>query len=56
MLLRLETKITWGGLYVPWVFGIQHPRDIKSYAPGLRVLGYAKASAGPIITVSINPS
>ena len=56
MLLRLETKITWGGLYVPWVFGIQHPRDIESYAPGLRVLGYAKASAGPIITVSINPS
>ena len=54
MLLRLETKITWGGLEVPWVFGIKHPRDIESYAPGLRVLGHVKASAGPIITVSIN--
>jgi methyltransferase (TIGR00027 family) len=54
MLLRLETSITWGGLDVPWVFGIRQPRDIESYGPGLKVLGYVKASAGPIITVSIN--
>lgn len=54
MVLRLETKLTWGGLDVPWVFGIKHPRDIESYGPGLSVLGHVKGSAGPIITVSIN--
>jgi O-methyltransferase involved in polyketide biosynthesis len=54
ILLHLETKLTWGGLDVPWVFGINHPRDIESYASGLKVLGAVKASAGPIITVSIN--
>lgn len=53
MLLRLETKINWG-LDASWVFGIKYPRDIESYAPGLRVLGYVKGSAGSIITVSIN--
>ena len=52
-LLGLEIKHTWG-FYVPWVFGIKHPRDIESYGPGLRVLGDVKGSAGPIITVSIN--
>ena len=54
MMIRLETKISWGGLDVPWVFGIKDPHDIESYAPALRVLGYVKASGGPIITVSIN--
>jgi len=54
VMIRLETKISWGGLDAPWVFGIKHPRDIETYAPGLRVLGYVKASGGPIITVSIN--
>jgi methyltransferase (TIGR00027 family) len=54
MVLSLETKLTWGGLDVPWVFGIKHPRDIESYESGLRVLGHVKGSAGPIITVSIN--
>ena len=54
MLLRLETKLTWGGLDAPWVLGIKQPRDIELYAPGLRVLGDVKGSAGPIITVSIN--
>jgi methyltransferase (TIGR00027 family) len=53
MLLRLETKINWC-LDVSWFFGIQHPRDVESYGPGLRVLGDVKGSAGPIITVSIN--
>jgi methyltransferase (TIGR00027 family) len=53
MLVRLETKINWG-LDVAWVFGINHPRDLESYAPGLRVLGDVKGSAGPIITLSIN--
>jgi O-methyltransferase involved in polyketide biosynthesis len=53
VMIRLETKISWGGLDAPWVFGIKHPRDIESYAPGLRVLGYVKASGGPIITVSM---
>ena len=52
-LFSLETRINWG-MDIPWVFGIKHPRDIESYAPGLRVLGYQKASGGPIITVSIN--
>ena len=52
-LLRLETKINWG-LDVSWISGIQHPREIESYAPGLKVLGVTKGSAGPIITLSIN--
>lgn len=55
LLLRLETKINWG-LDVSWVFGIRHPRDIESYAPGLRMLGDVKGSAGPVITISINPA
>jgi O-methyltransferase involved in polyketide biosynthesis len=53
MAIRLETKITWG-LDVSWVFGIRDPRDIESYAPGLKVLGHKNASGGAIITVSIN--
>ena len=53
--LGLETRYTWG-LDISWVFGIKHPRDIESYAPGLRVLRDVKGSAGPIITVSINAS
>jgi O-methyltransferase involved in polyketide biosynthesis len=51
-LLRLEIKINWD-LDVFWVFGIKHPTDIESYAPGLKVLGDVKASGGPIITVDI---
>ena len=54
ILLRLESKLTWGRLDAPWVFGIKHPRDIESYAPGLKVLGDVNGSAGLIITVSIN--
>ena len=52
-LLRLETRITMG-IDIYWVFGIKQPRDLESYAPGLRVLGEVKGSAGPIITISIN--
>jgi methyltransferase (TIGR00027 family) len=52
-LLRLHSRLDFG-LDVSWVFGIENPRDIESYAPGLRVLGHVKASGGPIITVSIN--
>jgi methyltransferase (TIGR00027 family) len=53
MLLRLETKINWR-LDVSWASGIKDPSEIESYGPGLKVLGEAKGSAGPIITVSIN--
>ena len=52
-LLRLHSRLDFG-LDVSWVFGIKNPRDIESYAPGLRVLGHVKASGGPIISVSIN--
>jgi methyltransferase (TIGR00027 family) len=53
MLLRLETRVNWG-LDVSWVYGINDPRDIESYGPGLRVLGDVEGSAGPVVTVSIN--
>lgn len=55
IMVRLNTKISWGGLDAPWVFGIEEPRDIEAYAPGIKVLGYEKGfGGGPIITVSIN--
>jgi O-methyltransferase involved in polyketide biosynthesis len=55
VLIRLNTKVSWGGLDAPWVFGIKDPRGIESYAPGIKVLGYEKGfGGGPIITVSIN--
>lgn len=53
MLLRLETRINWR-LDVSWVSGIKDPGEIESFAPGLRVVGEAQGSAGPIITVAIN--
>ncbi len=53
MLLRLEIKINWR-LNAAWFSGIDDPHEIKSYAPGLSVVGEAKGSAGPVITVSIN--
>jgi O-methyltransferase involved in polyketide biosynthesis len=52
MLLRLETKINWR-LDVSWFSGITDPGEVESYAPSLRVLGEARGSAGPIITVAI---
>jgi methyltransferase (TIGR00027 family) len=55
LLIRLNTKVSWGGMDAPWVFGIKEPRDIESYAPGIKVPGYEKGfGGGPIITVSIN--
>lgn len=55
LLIRLNTKVSWGGMDAPWVFGIKEPRDIEAYAPGIKVHGYLKGfGGGPIITVSIN--
>jgi O-methyltransferase involved in polyketide biosynthesis len=55
ILIRLNTKVSWGGMDAPWVFGIKEPSDIESYAPGIKVLRYEKGfGGGPIITVSIN--
>jgi O-methyltransferase involved in polyketide biosynthesis len=53
MLLRLETSINWR-LDVSWLSGIKDAREIETYAPGIRVIGEAEGSAGPIITASIN--
>jgi O-methyltransferase involved in polyketide biosynthesis len=53
MLMHLETKINWG-LDASFLFGIQDPREIEAYSPGVKVLGTIKGSAGPVITVSIN--
>jgi O-methyltransferase involved in polyketide biosynthesis len=53
MLLRLETTINWR-LDVSWLSGIKDAREIETYAPGIRVIGEAEGSAGPIITASIN--
>jgi len=51
-LLQLESR-AWG-LDVSMVFGINHPRDIESYGSGFKVIGEAKGSVGPVITISIN--
>jgi O-methyltransferase involved in polyketide biosynthesis len=53
--MRLESRITWG-LDISWAFGIKHPQDLEAYGKGLKVIGEEKGSAGPIITVSINPA
>jgi O-methyltransferase involved in polyketide biosynthesis len=42
------------GIDVGFVSGIGSPREIESYANGLKVIGQVKGSVGPIITVSIN--
>lgn len=53
MLFALQARV-WG-LDVSFTFGIKHPRQLESYAQGLRVLGDLKGSSiGPIIIVSIN--
>jgi O-methyltransferase involved in polyketide biosynthesis len=53
-LVRLHSRMDWG-LDVSWDFGFKHPCDIEAYADGLKVIGEEKGSAGPILTVSINP-
>ncbi len=52
-LMRLHSRIDWG-LDVAWVFGIKNPHDLETYGKGFKVIGEAKGSAGPIITLSIN--
>jgi O-methyltransferase involved in polyketide biosynthesis len=51
-LMQLEARV-WG-LDVSFVFGMNNPRDIESYANGFKVIGVEKGSVGSIITVSIN--
>ena len=53
-LVRLHSRLDWG-LDVAWDFGIRRPQDIETYAHGLKVIAAAHGSAGPILTVSINP-
>lgn len=52
-LISLETRYMMG-IDIYWDFGIQQPRQLEAYAPGIKVLGHVKSSAGPIITVSIH--
>lgn len=54
-LIALETKYTWG-LETTYVYGINDPREVETYAPGLRVLGAVKGGMGmgPIVRVAIN--
>jgi O-methyltransferase involved in polyketide biosynthesis len=53
MMFALQARV-WG-LDVSYTFGIKDPRDLESYAPGLRVLDDVKGSSvGPIVIVSIN--
>jgi O-methyltransferase involved in polyketide biosynthesis len=54
-LIRLHSRIDWG-LDIAWSFGIEDSHDIETYGNGLKVIGEEKGSAGPIITVLINPS
>ena len=51
-LIYLESR-AWG-IDASFVSGINHPRDIESYANGFKVIGVTKGNVGPIITVSIN--
>jgi O-methyltransferase involved in polyketide biosynthesis len=51
-LMQLE-GYAWG-MDVSFVFGMNDPRDIESYANSFRVIGVVKGNVGPIITVSIN--
>jgi O-methyltransferase involved in polyketide biosynthesis len=53
-LMQLEARV-WD-LDVSFVFGMNDPRDIESYANGFKVTGVVKGSVGSIITVSINPA
>jgi hypothetical protein len=39
-----------------WVFGIRRPHDLVALAPGLRLVESRKGSAGPIVTLAINPA
>jgi len=54
-LMRLHSRLDWG-LDVAWDFGIRHPHDIETYGNNLKVIREEKGSAGPIISVSINPA
>ncbi len=51
-LLRLESR-AWG-IDVELKFGMKNPRDIESFAPGLKLTGIAKGNVGPLLTVWIN--
>jgi methyltransferase (TIGR00027 family) len=51
-LIAMETRY-WRS-DISYVFGIKNPREIESFARGLKVLGVVKGVAGPIITVAIN--
>ena len=51
-LMQLE-GYAWG-MDVSFVFGMNDPRAIESYANGFKVIGVIKGNVGPIITVSIN--
>ena len=50
----LQLEGTAWGIDVSFVSGINDPRDIESYASGLKVIGVDKGNVGPIITVSIH--
>ncbi len=54
-LIALESRYTWG-LETAYVFGLDRPRDLEAYAPGLNVLGEASRAGalGSIVTLSIN--
>jgi O-methyltransferase involved in polyketide biosynthesis len=54
-LMALETRVTWG-LETTYVFGLKRPRDLETYAPGLKVVSEEKAGMGlgAILTLSIN--
>lgn len=51
-LIELESK-AWD-IDVSIVSGVNHPREIESYANSFKVIDVAKGSVGPIVTVSIN--
>jgi len=50
--ISMESRV-WD-IDVSFVSGINHARDIESYGNGFKVIGEAKGSVGPIISVSIN--
>ncbi len=53
MLISMEIKINWR-LDATWLSSIKDPSEIESYGPGLKVVGEARGSAGPVLTVAVN--
>jgi O-methyltransferase involved in polyketide biosynthesis len=53
-LVRLHSRLDWG-LDVSWSFGIKEAHDLEAYSRAFKVIDQQQGSAGPVITVAIDP-